>query len=357
MGCGGKMKRGRRFHSEEPGYGLRLGDGDAWFLTASADARDWLDRFARILGLEGGTGSEPLRIVFSRGSNPHGEAHPPVDPWDPRRRRTVRVRCADKACSEVLCEILKDTPDDVRWVSMWSALMPIYRRARERGGLPLHAALAERDAKGVLLAAPGGTGKSTACRRMPAPWIERADDETLVVRTRKGGYRAHPFPTWSDFLCGRVSPARKVERSVPVQAVFFLEQSEKDDAAPLGQAEAAVMLNGSAVEVCSKYWLGIEKEDEIAQRRAVFANACDFARRIPAYALRLSLHGRFWEEIEKALDGRLLLSGVSPPPDAGRLRMLRCVETGGRSREAESPGCNPLPKRFDLPDFPLWDSE
>lgn len=56
---------------------VRSGEGDAWFLTASVDARDRPDRFARILGLEGGTSSEPLRIVFSREPDFSGEAHRP----------------------------------------------------------------------------------------------------------------------------------------------------------------------------------------------------------------------------------------------------------------------------------------
>jgi len=36
------------------------------------------------------------------------------------------------------------------------------RQAQAFGGVLIHGALAERDGMGVILAAPGGTGKSTA---------------------------------------------------------------------------------------------------------------------------------------------------------------------------------------------------
>ncbi len=43
------------------------------------------------------------------------------------------------------------------------------REAQAGGGVLLHGALAARDGTGVILAAPGGTGKTTASNRLPAP--------------------------------------------------------------------------------------------------------------------------------------------------------------------------------------------
>ena len=34
----------------------------------------------------------------------------------------------------------------------------------------------------------------------------------------------------------------------------------------------------------------------------VFNNACKLAKMVPTFRLRISLHGKFWEEIEKSLD-------------------------------------------------------
>ena len=56
------------------------------------------------------------------------------------------------------------------------------REAQARGGALIHGALAERNGHGVILAAPGGTGKTTASNRLPAPWRSLCDDATLVVR-------------------------------------------------------------------------------------------------------------------------------------------------------------------------------
>jgi hypothetical protein len=33
----------------------------------------------------------------------------------------------------------------------------------------------------------------------------------------------------------------------------------------------------------------------------LFNNACELAKAVPAYILRVSLEGRFWEEMEKVI--------------------------------------------------------
>ena len=51
------------------------------------------------------------------------------------------------------------------------------RDAQTRGEVLLHGALAEKDGIGVILAAPGGTGKTTASDRLLAPWRSRCDEQ------------------------------------------------------------------------------------------------------------------------------------------------------------------------------------
>ena len=83
--------------------------------------------------------------------------------------------------------------------------------------------------------------------------------------------------------------------------MFFLEQSEDDEAVSLGQGMAAVYMNESATQVCRKYWRRAGDEYQKRFRKKLFVNASEMAKKIPAFRLRVSLHGRFWEEIEQAL--------------------------------------------------------
>jgi SynChlorMet cassette protein ScmC len=208
---------------------------------------------------------------------------------------------AHPAVPDIVCE-LSDTRDhDLAMLTMGQALFPIYQAAIGRGGVPLHAALLDRDGKGILIAGPGGKGKSTCCRLAPMPWKARCDDETLVVRSGSGAYNAHPFPTWSDYLLRRSEPTWDVQRPTQLSAVFFLEQGGNDQVIPLGKAEAAARIMHSAGQVCQRMWRGLEGSVQRENNLKVFANACSLAKDVPAFTLRASLTGRFWESIEKVL--------------------------------------------------------
>jgi len=57
----------------------------------------------------------------------------------------------------------------------------------------------------------------------------------------------------------------------------------------------------SVIQVCAKYWRTADRAIQRKLRRQVFDNACRLAKRIPAFKLRASRNGRFWEKIEQAL--------------------------------------------------------
>jgi SynChlorMet cassette protein ScmC len=184
---------------------------------------------------------------------------------------------------------------------MWFSLLCVYNKAIEQGGLPFHSALVQSGGKGVLLAGKGNIGKSTCARRIALPWQAVCDDETLVVRDTAGSYKAHPFPTWSDYLYKRREPTWDVQQSFPLSAIFFLQQAESDEAIPLGGAKAAVCINESATQVCRRNWRGLTYKEEAAFKKKVFENACLLAKAVPVFILHFSLKGKFWKEIEKVL--------------------------------------------------------
>jgi SynChlorMet cassette protein ScmC len=180
-------------------------------------------------------------------------------------------------------------------------LFPIYRKVVESGGMPVHAALVEWKGKGILLAAPGDTGKSTCCMRLPSPWRVLGDEETLIVRDQEGQYFAHPFPTWSDIYERGLNKSWEVQKSVPLSAIFFLEKSEKVDVAPIGRGQAAMQLNRLAAEKVKRGWW-CENPEEVTQLTCrLFDNACELIQQISSYILRTNLTGRFWEDIEKTI--------------------------------------------------------
>ncbi len=175
----------------------------------------------------------------------------------------------------------------------------IYRREQFFGGLPFHAGLIELDGNGILIAANGGIGKSTCCRRIPPPWRALGDDQSLIVRDNSGRYVVHPFPTWSEHLWKPSSKTWNVERYVNLSAIFFLERAEYDEVVPLERKRSLFMINEMAIQAAVVGIINMNKEEERLLRLRLFNNSCDLSRSVPAYILRASLHGQFWKEIEK----------------------------------------------------------
>jgi SynChlorMet cassette protein ScmC len=179
------------------------------------------------------------------------------------------------------------------------------REAQARGGVLIHGALVERDGSGVILAAPSGTGKTTASNRLPAPWRSLSDDITLVVRDPQGNYWAHPWPTWSRFLAGGAGGTWDVQSAVPVKSIFFLAQAVEDRVERVGPGHAVSLLVECARQASMFMPLGLFKEELHALYLERFNNLCNLARVIPAHVLHISLTGAFWQEIEQALEGGL----------------------------------------------------
>ena len=304
-------------------YELRMDDRTGWVLQATEGAEDWLERFAFIMGLStiacAGT-AETVTFRRATGMRPgHRAPEMPVREetvWDFRR---IPGAVLDRATAgqEILCLLPPAKGEGVDLESMRHVLLPLYLEALRKGGFPVHAALVERNGQGVLLAGRGGIGKSTCCRRLPPPWRAPADDLVLVVRDCSGQYRAHALPTWSALREGQEG-TWDVKRSVPLAAIFFLEQAAVDEVTPAGRGEAAVACRRSAMEVI--WSVGpfklVGKKPDIGTQ--VFENAVDFSLAVPAYRLRLSLKGRFWEKIEGVLE-----KGDSP--------LLQCETRGQKT--------------------------
>jgi SynChlorMet cassette protein ScmC len=165
--------------------------------------------------------------------------------------------------------------------------------------MPLHAALLEKNGRGILIAGSGGVGKSTCCRRIPYPWHPLCDDEVFVARNNAISYHAHPFPTWSEYLINGSDHTWNVQYHVPLAGIFFLMQSEVDDVEPLTQGKAAIHIYNAALEV----WMRFQMSQITEIRRRIFENACNIAKVVPSFILKARRDGRFWELMDDAIGG------------------------------------------------------
>jgi hypothetical protein len=194
-----------------------------------------------------------------------------------------------------------------RWrnpqINLLRLSLTFLHEAQARGGILIHGALAERDGMGVILAAPGGTGKTTASNRLPAPWRSLCDDTTLVVRDPQGNYWAHPWPTWSRFLDGGPGGTWDVQNAVPVKGIFFLARAVEDRVERLGPGHAVSLLVEGVRHASMFMPLGRFKEEVRALHLEGFNNLCALVRVVPAHVLHISLTGAFWQEIEQVLEG------------------------------------------------------
>lgn len=299
---------------EFPGnYGLSLADDNSWYLTADFHLSSWLREFATILRLSERPQRDSAGLIFlkmqgkadfervinsavniSQGCLDSGKG------WSFYDYVYLRI-WYHRVIPDVLCEIKDEWDGGAKYTTMWYSLQSIYNRSMQCGGLPFHAACLELDGHGVLLAATGGIGKSTCYRRIPEYWRPLCDDEALVVLGRQGQYRVHPFPTWRDYLEERANNTWDVQYSVPLSGIFLIEQAESDEVQRLGSGQAAVLISESAYQVCFRHYQILDAEEERHLWNQIFDNACKIAEKIPILRLRVSLHGQFWREIEKAI--------------------------------------------------------
>jgi len=286
-------------------YHIDLNDDLRWTIYADKGLEEWLDKLAGIMELKrsnNGAGNHRI-FCMSRNSDkgPASNRYQSSD-WQTLYNSFEMHMRYNRGTGDYACEIDNINNEDIEHINMLNMLYAVYQPVVDRGGLPFHAGLVDIDGKGILIAGAGGQGKSTTCGRLSEYWTALCDDETLIVFDKEKGYRAHPFPTWSEYLCKRSEGRWNVAHSVPLSAIFFIEQSEADEVTRIEtQAEAAVLINKSAAEAYQKYLGRIERERKWNAATMVFDNACKMAKTVPAYKLRISLTGRFWEKMEEVI--------------------------------------------------------
>jgi SynChlorMet cassette protein ScmC len=289
--------------SQLRGFRLQLEDGNRWWITGLPPASQWVERLAPIMQLHPDKADGANIIAFLEGKTPPERLTQLVAPdsgWLTLKKSYLNLWYRLDS-PDLLVEFNPPLSEYLGYVSFWDALLFVHRQSLRRGGLPFHAVLAEYQGKGAILAGASGMGKSTCYRRLSPPWRARCDDQVLVALAPNGRYLAHPFPTWSHYFWQQREHTWKVQDSSPLAGIFFLEQSSSDECLPLSFSEAVVAATGSAQQVLTRFLIRCGPEEARSIRTAMFENACELLKKVPAFRLRVSLTGRFWEKIEAAL--------------------------------------------------------
>jgi SynChlorMet cassette protein ScmC len=275
---------------------LLLADGSTWGIVAGDDeAADICSRLAEAMQLRSHNIPAFRLLVLTDGNG--ASANPTyVDhrlqiavPWTflpPKEDNTYTLICSPARDNDMLANQL-----------MQLSLI-IAQQSQTRGGFLLHGALIEKDGWGVILAGPGGVGKTTASFRLRSPWRSLSDDATLVVRDKNGTYWAHAWPTWSNFMLEGKGGTWDVEHAVELKAIFLLVQAQNDRIEPIGAGHSVSLLVELTEQASWSMAHGQGGDMARALRLQRFENICSLAKSMRCYHLHLSLDGAFWEEIE-----------------------------------------------------------
>lgn len=279
-------------------YDFGLADGSRWaFAAADAEAATVVAQLGDAMQLRAISSTvTPLPTDLSR-LLVHSD-------WEQREPSTLPLYAAlPSTAGNRSVYIRPPDPHDGAYIQLLRLALVFAQDAQTRGGMLIHGALAERNGRGVILAAPGGRGKSTASNRLLPPWCSRCDDTTLVVPDAHGRYWAHPWPTWSRFVCREAGGGSwDVQRAVPLEAIFILSQACEDRVEQIGLGQAVSLLVQCAEQAALFMGQGLSQAARAAIRRERFDNLCAVARSIPVSILHISLTGAFWDAIALALD-------------------------------------------------------
>ncbi len=318
-----------------PNLKLELADGQRWIIRPVDDGAA-----AVVAGLGGAMQLRPV-----------GSSERRDDGW---RELCVAV-CGESDLSDLeasgaaVCRLAAAAGREAEVAKMRRIASQIAREAMARGGLLFHGALAEYRGSGFLLGGPGEVGKSTASRRLPPPWRSLSDDMALVVQDGSGQFWAHPWPTWSRFLYEGPGGSWHVEHAVPLRAVFFLDQSPFDRLEPISSTQATALTMESAEELAREVLFVVTDAEAVRWLCAeALAAARNLAAAVPAYSLKLTAEGRFWEMI----GGVLPVGDASAPAPGSQDREPVSVEShaAGESLRVVCTGPSMIPT-FDEPDL------
>ena len=262
-----------------PSYKMTLADGfDLQITAGDVEALPIVEMLARVMALPPGKAEYELLVLTGR-----------------------ETELFSRTGNTITCRIPPPKNQDDLVTRAMQASLAIAHAVQKHGGVLVHGGLAEYEGQGIILAAPGGTGKTTASTRLPDPWRSLSDDAVLIVRDTEGNCYGHPWPTWSRFYQDGPGGVWNTCSGFPLKALYFLFQSPDDALEDLNANQVAAMLIESVEQANSVFSRNMPPAGMHDNHRAQFNLVGAVTDRLPAYRLRLGLTGDFWRLIEDSL--------------------------------------------------------
>jgi len=288
---------------------LFLANNQQYIICSTHGCIKWLEKLSTIIPLKNCESNIcPSIIIYRQSTNNFkdsikeiiGNSDLPLKNWDIINFRHSYL-LKHKLVPFVIYDIGEDIKNNLEYKKMEYFLYTIYKDIITIGGIPVHAGLIQKKNKAVLIGGSSGAGKSTCCQRVLNYWESLCDDLS-IINLNNNEYIAHPLPTWSNYYTYENPKFTwNVGLSFPLIAIFFIEQSNTDKILPVKKGEAAFIITRLAMQVYEKFLSCLDINEQYAERKKIFENAWEIASKVPCYILRCSLHGKFWEEIEKVI--------------------------------------------------------
>ena len=274
-------------------HSLTLSDGTSWTIVSKGQkSLEFSEILAKTMRLHLSPQAIPKLLILNKSSIARTDEKPIFS------EKTLKSVTGN---NKVTCQITPSRDHAAKVAQLLELSQIFCCKAEERGGLAIHGALAEKNGSGIILAGRGDVGKTTASKRLPSPWISLSDDCSLIVLDKQKKYRAHPWPTWSSLVDEKKLETWDVQYSMPLKAIFILNQGKTDKVESIGKGHAACLLTAAADQA----WWGLDEKlpdkEKLALRTKRFKNICSLVESIPVFLLDISLKGSFWKEIEKVL--------------------------------------------------------
>ncbi len=290
----------------EKTYELRLSDMCSWRFTAVKCLSSWLEMFAEMAlfdeALGGGSYMKKFTFVAKKEINEPPSQFIPGSFIPPIPNLYSQI-WHHPLHPDIFVELNTDKLYDcgMEFMNMFGAWRIIHKHYVLHGGSPFHAAFVGLEDNGILIIAPGNTGKTTSFQRLPDYWDKYSDDLALVIKAGTNKYNVHPLPTWSDYVVRNIKTKFRVEHNLPLKGIFFLEQSNKDKVTEIKQGKAAMEIFNSLKSNSERLLPRMDEFEKKDINSRLLDTSFQLSKAIPCYRLKATLHGEFWKEIEKVL--------------------------------------------------------
>jgi SynChlorMet cassette protein ScmC len=280
------------------GFRLQFANGMGWRICSTEGAQAWTKKFIEVMSLKPwDSESLPFYCFHYNEFNTKFMSDPE---WFPQKIGPITVY-SNPQTLDLICDIGPQVSFQNTIYSMWYSLYPLHRPLLNQGAIPIHSGLVEWKGKGILFSASGGTGKTTTINRLPQDWKILCDDEVLIMKDGYNRYVAHPMPTWSNLLLDKPPKSWAVEGNIPVSAIFFLKQSDRDEVIAIDSGIGTVLINQVSSQILRRSWKLDELSKQLEMKKKLFDLSCELAKELPCLILHISLKGKFWRGIEAVL--------------------------------------------------------